>query len=171
MEPRATHPAALDEEALLRECRLSRGRSGGPGGQHRNKVETMVELTHEPTGVSAHAGERRSPEVNKRVAIRRLRLALATQVRVGVPDGECRSELWLSRCRDGRVSVNPKHADYPSLLAEALDVLASRGWDAKVASVRLGCTPSQLVKLVREHAPAQELMNKEREARGLHRMK
>lgn len=171
MVERPVHPAALEEEALLKECRLVRGRTSGPGGQHRNKVETMVELTHEPTGVVAQAGERRSPEVNKRVAVRRLRLALATRVRVGVPDGECRSGLWLSRCRDGKVSVNPKHADYPALLAEAMDVLASRGWDVKVAAVRLGCSPSQLVKLVREHPPALEAMNSERASRGQHRMK
>ena len=89
------HPATLDAEALLAECEVGRGRSGGPGGQHRNKVETLVLLTHRPTGIEAHAGERRSVRDNTRVAVFRLRLALARGVRTGVATGDQRSELWL----------------------------------------------------------------------------
>src|SRR5690606_15091114 len=87
------HPATLSDEDLLKECQIGKGRSSGPGGQHRNKVETQVTITHLPTGVTARAGERRSAEENKRVAIRRLRLALAVEVRTVVPAGEIRSDL------------------------------------------------------------------------------
>lgn len=163
---RPTHPAALADEELLAQCELTHGRTGGPGGQHRNKVSTAVELLHHPTGVRAQASERRSVRENRPVAIRRLRLALATEIRVAVPAGEIRSELWKSRCRDGQIVCNPSHRDFPSLLAEALDVLDASGYDSSRAAARMSCTASQLHKLVARHAPAWVLLNRQRRALG-----
>lgn len=163
---RPTHPAALADDELLAQCETTRSRTGGPGGQHRNKVETAVTLTHQPTGISATASERRSVRENRPVAIRRLRLALATEHRVAVPVGEIRSALWKERCQGTRVVVNPKHHDYPALLAEALDVIDACGYDTAKASKRLACTASQLCRLIRHHPPAWVALNKARESRG-----
>lgn len=58
--PALRHPAAIDPDELLRQCDEKRIRRGGPGGQHRNKVETAVVLHHRPTGMTAEASERRS---------------------------------------------------------------------------------------------------------------
>lgn len=171
MNERPIHPAALDEETLLSQCELVKGRSSGPGGQNRNKVETKVTLTHAPTGVSAHAGERRSSIENRRVAVFRLRLALATEVRLGLPSGEIRSALWMSRCRGGRVVCNAEHWDFPAMLAEALDVIHAAGLDARKASVRLCCTMTQLVRLVKDHPAAFEKWNRDRAAKKMHAMK
>lgn len=104
------HPACQDDDALLAQCGLNKSRSRGPGGQHRNKVETGVELDHTPTGVTAHATEHRSVSDNKRVALRRLRLALAVGVRAPVPEGEIGSALWRSRVR-GAVREPAPNAD------------------------------------------------------------
>ncbi len=167
-EPRVSaHPAALAIERLLESCVMTRGRTGGPGGQHRNKVETQVTLRHEPTGISARAGERRSPEVNRKVAIGRLRLALAVGHREPVPAGEARTALWMSRCKDGRIACNASHADYPAMLSEAMDVLFACGLDMQKAATRLACSGSQLVKLIAKHGPALEVVNRERKERGL----
>ncbi|MFA6045850.1 MAG: peptide chain release factor-like protein [Phycisphaerales bacterium] len=161
------HPATLEESALLAGCDVSKGRSGGPGGQHRNKVETKVTLLHELTGVEAQASERRSAEENRRVAMRRLRLALATHVRCPVPLGEVRSALWLTRCdKRGRIACNAEHWDYPALLAEGLDVVWACQLDVAKAALRLCCTTSQLVKLVKDHPPAMTLLNAARDAAG-----
>ena len=164
------HPAALTDDDLLKECELARSRSGGPGGQHRNKVETKVTITHRPTGIEAHAGERRSVQDNKRVALFRLRLALALLVREPVPIGEARSSLWRSRCRDGRIVCSPEHRDYPAMLAEALDMIETCSLDPGTAALRLECTPSQLVKLVKDHPPALEHWNRSRADRGQRRL-
>ncbi|MBL8876314.1 MAG: peptide chain release factor-like protein [Phycisphaerae bacterium] len=169
------HPASWPEAELLKSVRVSRGRDGGPGGQNRNKVETKITLLHTPTGIETHASERRSAEENRKVAIRRLRLALATQHRCSpVPRdsfGDVTSDLWRSRCRDGRITCSPDHADYPSLLAEALDVVEVSGYDPKVAALRLSCSASQLIKFVKDHPAAFEHWNRNRERRGLHPLK
>jgi RF-1 domain len=185
------HPAQLDDDALLAECSVTRGRTGGPGGQNRNKVETLVELTHEATGIKAHASERRSQLENRRVALRRLRLLLAVEHRTPVPAGEIQSDLWKSRRRSprrdatagsppadrwsagaqGTLAINPDHHDYPALLAEAMNVMAAAGWDVKRASLRLEVSASQLVKLVKDHPPALVRLNHERSSAGLGELK
>jgi hypothetical protein len=162
------HPASLPEDALLAQCDAVRGRSGGPGGQNRNKVETKVTLTHVPTGVWAQAGERRSGIENRRVAVKRLRLALAVEARAAVRLGDARSDLWKQRCRAGRISVNPSHWDYPALLAEAMDMLFASKWDPARAALRLECTASQIVKLLKDHPPAFARFNAERQSKGKH---
>jgi len=161
------HPAALHDEQLLDQCEFGRGRGAGPGGQHRNKVETAVTLRHRPTGVSAQAGERRSQIENKRMALRRLRLALATHHREPVPIGELGSDLWLARRKGSKIVVSTEHRDYPAILAEALDVIADGRWGTRKASIRLEVSASQLIKLVKEHPPALAMWNERRAERRL----
>jgi seryl-tRNA synthetase len=157
----------MADEALLEQCEFGRGRGAGPGGQHRNKVETAVTLTHRPTGISAQAGERRSQIENKRMALRRLRLALATLHREPVPIGEIGSDLWHARRKGSRLVISSRHRDYPAMLAEALDAIADGKWGTKKASIRLEVSASQLLKLVKEHPPALSMWNEQRAARGL----
>lgn len=168
--PISAHPAALPEEELRALCHLDRARTGGPGGQHRNRVASGVTLIHEPTGLRGQASERRRPADNERVALRRLRLALATEHRCAPPKGrgmdECATALWRQRRRDRKIACNPAHHDYPALLAEALDVVSDSKWDARTAATRLGVTPTQLIRLVADHPPALAAWNANRQRRG-----
>jgi hypothetical protein len=168
---RAVHPAALDDRALLAACAVHHTRSSGPGGQHRNNNQTAVVLTHTPTGITAQASERRSAEENKNVALRRLRLALAVGFRVPVPAGEIRSALWRERTRAGRIVLSPKHRDYPTLLAEVLDVLDACAFDPKKAGLRLGVSPTQIIRTIADHPPALAMVNQARAARGDHELR
>jgi hypothetical protein len=162
------HPAALAPDALLSQCSESRDRASGPGGQHRNKVETRVTLLHTETGIVGSAGERRSQEQNRKKALFRLRLNLAVQVRRAAGPV---SALWRGRCRAGRIRCNAEHADFPALLAESLDRLAAGDWQPKAAALALSCSASQLIKLVKQHRPAFEYLNRQRRDAGLHPLK
>jgi hypothetical protein len=158
-----THPADLSGDDLLAVCDVGRTRRSGPGGQHRNKVETAIVLTHRPTGLTAEAGERRSSVENRRAALGRLRLRLALEVRTVRSRTSAR---WSGRVRDGRLAINPSHDDYPALVAEALDVLAVHAWEAPAAAAQLGVSSSQLVRLLGHEPRALVRVNEERAALG-----
>ncbi len=161
------HPAAIEVEKLLADCHSRRLRRSGPGGQHRNKVETAWWVQHVPTGVAAEANERRSQAENRAEAVFRLRVNLALEVRQPLAEGCGPSPLWRSRCGSGRIEVSASHGDFPALLAEALDVLAACEYDARPAAELLGCTASQLVKLLKKEPRALGLVNAARAAAGL----
>ncbi len=160
------HPAAIDPARLLDECEQRFTRRSGPGGQNRNKVETAVILRHRPTGLVAEASERRTQGENRDRALFRLRLAMALEIRR--PMAEVPSDLWRSRCRGGKLAINPSHDDFPALLAEALDALEAHDSDAKSAASALGCSTTQLVGLLRDEPRALALVNARRADRGRH---
>ena len=62
----------LDPDAVLAHCEMEFVRASGPGGQHRNRRETGVRLTHVPTGLVVMATERRSQAENRRLALERM---------------------------------------------------------------------------------------------------
>ncbi len=172
-DPTRIHPARLPEEELRKALRTERTRGSGPGGQHRNRVETEIRLTHVPTGICAFAGERRSQHRNNQVAFFRLRLNLALDYRTPlrdedlVPPGAFRpSELWRSRVRKQRIAVNPEHADFPAILAEALDTLHLYEDELAAVAEALGVTRSQFLKLLAKAPAALHALNQRRKARG-----
>ncbi len=166
------HPASLPVEQLQAECEFERTRRGGPGGQHRNKVESAIVVTHRPTGVIGQAAERRSQHANRDVAIERLRVNLAIAVRTEVDtENFAPSERWRSRCRTGRVAVNVRHEDFAALLAEALDLLAACEFDHSAAAKMLGVSNSQLIKFLKLNPAGLESLNKNREKMELGRLK
>src|SRR5215470_5595591 len=74
-----------DRESLERDCDLEFYVAGGPGGQHRNKVETGVRLKHRPTGIVVTATERRSQSANRDAAYQRMAERLEDRQRVRKP--------------------------------------------------------------------------------------
>jgi protein subunit release factor B len=56
----------------LADCRVDTFRSGGKGGQHQNKTESGVRITHLASGAVGESREERSQHQNKAIAFRRM---------------------------------------------------------------------------------------------------
>ncbi len=165
------HPAAVEVEQLLKQCDTRRQRRSGPGGQHRNKVESGIVLTHRPTGIRAEATERRSQHENRRVAISRLRVNLALQVRQPHDATTPISDRWKRRCHNGCVQVNSNHEHFPALLAELLDVIHAVDYDLRPGGQYLQVTSSQIVRFLKLEPRALQLVNQARHSRGMRRLR
>jgi peptide chain release factor len=83
----------VDETRLERkELKWETMRASGPGGQHVNRTESAVRVTHVPTGLQAVAMEERSQHSNRRLALARLaRLVEELNERRA---GEAKTERW-----------------------------------------------------------------------------
>lgn len=75
----ASRLAPPPASAALRasDLRFEAMRASGPGGQHVNKTESAVRVTHVPTGATATAREERSQHRNRALAVARLAAAMA----------------------------------------------------------------------------------------------
>ncbi len=69
-------PIPTSDEELLGQCRVETFTAGGKGGQHQNRTESGVRLTHRPTGACVTARRSRSQFRNKAAALAILRKRL-----------------------------------------------------------------------------------------------
>jgi protein subunit release factor A len=65
-------PYAIDRETLEREVVVDVFRASGPGGQHVNRTESALRLTHPPSGVVVTAQDSPSQHRNRDIAFKRL---------------------------------------------------------------------------------------------------
>jgi ribosome-associated protein len=71
-EPLSPPPYSLDRELLEREVEVDVFRASGPGGQHVNKTNSALRLTHLPSGVVVVAQDSPSQHRNRDIAFERL---------------------------------------------------------------------------------------------------
>ena len=143
-------PLALSDAGLLAQCSVETLRASGPGGQHRNKTDSGVRLTHRPTGVTAQAFERRSQHQNRAVALHRLRQAIAVEVRRPIDLDRYRPPAAvvaiLPSTRPNR--LGPQHPDFWRGAQALLDLFAATGAAVSETAQRLGLSTGQLSRLL-----------------------
>lgn len=159
------HPAALSADKLEQECQLTFRRASGPGGQNRNKVETAVQVTHLPTGLSGQASERRTQGENRQLAIQRLRLALAIGIRTDTCD--VAQSTVVNYIIKGKLAISEQNTDWPPVLAELLNMAAKHRWQLTTVARSLGTTPSQILKAIAREPAALVYLNSNRISIGL----
>lgn len=167
---RADHLLASDE-ALIAQCDVDRYRASGPGGQHRNKTESAVRLRHKATGVTAIGEDSRSQSENKLHAVRRLRAAIALDVREPVDLGSfVPSPRLAAFVAAGTAPLGAKTkltGEYWTSIAELLDLVVANNLEIGTSAQRLGITTGALSKLLLHDEAVARAINDLRRAKNM----
>lgn len=168
--PRVDHLLASDD-ALIAQCEVDRYRASGPGGQHRNKTESAVRLRHKLTGVTAIGEDSRSQVENKMHAVRRLRSAIALEIREPVRlDGYAPSARLAAFVAGGTAPLGAKTkltGEYWAAIAELLDLLVAGDLEIAATAQRLGITTGAMSKLLLHDDHVARVVNDLRRSKGM----
>ncbi len=168
--PRADY-LLVGDDALIAQCEVDRYRASGPGGQHRNKTESGVRLRHKLSGVSAIGEDSRSQSENKLHAVRRLRSAIALEVRETVRlEGFVPSRRLAAMVAGGTAPLGAKTkltGEYWTGIAELLDLLVAGSLEIATTAQRLGITTGALSKLLLHDDQVARVVNDLRRAKGM----
>ena len=159
----------LTDEALVDQCDVDHHRAHGPGGQKHNKRTSAVRLRHRPTGLIVTAADNRSQPVNKVREIRRLREAIALQVRTDLDLEAYRPSALLSECitADGQIRVARRGERYYAAVSEILDVLSACGMRVRDAAGHIGISTAHLVTFIQRDSKLWKRVNQMRTAARL----
>jgi peptide chain release factor 2 len=104
----------VDEDEL----RIDTYRASGAGGQHVNKTDSAVRITHVPTGIVVQCQNERSQAQNKATAMRLLRAKLLEekerelQERIAAERGEQKPVEWGSQIRSYTLHPSQRVKDH-----------------------------------------------------------
>lgn len=168
--PRADY-LLVGDDALIAQCEVDRYRASGPGGQHRNKTESAVRLRHKLSGVSAIGEDSRSQSENKLHAVRRLRGAIALELREPVSlEPYAPSRRLASFVAGGTAPLGAKTrltGEYWAGIGELLDLLVAGGLEIAATAQRLGITTGALSKLLLHDEQVARVVNDLRRSKGM----
>ena len=95
----------IEIEVNESDCRIDTYRASGAGGQHVNKTDSAVRITHRPTGIVVQCQNERSQSANKNTAMAMLRAKLIEaeerrrQEEIAKEKGEAQDVGWGSQIR------------------------------------------------------------------------
>jgi len=165
------HYLLASDDALIAQCDVDRYRASGPGGQHRNKTESAVRLRHKLTGVSAIGEDSRSQSENKLHAVRRLRSALALEIREPVAiETFVPSARLAAFVAAGTAPLGAKTrltGEYWTAIAEVLDLLVAGQLEIGTTAQRLGITTGAMSKLLLHDDQVARVVNDLRRGKGM----
>lgn len=153
-------------DQLLEECTVRTDRGSGPGGSKADTTESAVHLTHDPTEITVTASEHRSQHRNRDLALRRLRLEYAFQVRHGVDPERIRVPESLRTYVEQGLRIKPSNAHYPFMVKLVLDVLEAHRGRLSETAATLGVNTNRLGGFLANHGPLHERANALRRRHG-----
>ena len=159
----------LDDDVVRRDCRWEAFRGPGPGGQKRNKTSSAVRVTHEPSGLSALAGESRSQARNRAKALERLKHRMAVELRRPLDLDRFEPPAWLAQPAgaNGSRKLIRQRESHPEALGIVLDVIAAAGGSVSEAASHLGVSTANLVDFLQRDEEALSYVNRLRASAGL----
>ena len=165
----------LDDRDLLARCQVHTYRARGPGGQKRNKTDSAVRLHLTGTGLIVTATESRSQHENRTRALRRLRQAIALELRHPVdrvnyrPSSVARGCLTVRGCPTARAQLQVGRRDlrYNRVVSEVLDVIAGCDVRLSEAAALIGVTTANLTTFLRKDPKLLDRVNRMRRQRGM----
>jgi hypothetical protein len=164
--PRIDYLLASDD-ALIAQCEVDRYRASGPGGQHRNKTESAVRLRHKLTGISAIGEDSRSQSENKLHAVRRLRSALALQVREPSTGVSPRLAIFVAAGTAPLGAKTRLTGEFWAGIGELLDLLVANQLEIATTAQQLGITTGALSKLLLHDDHVARAVNDLRRSKGM----
>jgi hypothetical protein len=138
---------SLTDEELFAQCEFDRYRASGPGGQKRNKTDSAVRLRHRPTGLLVTAADSRSQHDNRARAIKRMRAALAFDVRQSTYEAPPPAAILQAKVA-GKLAVRERDPNFLPAYAWVLDVLFEQLGRLAETAERLGISTGGLVKFL-----------------------
>ena len=99
----------------LKDITVQAFKASGPGGQHRNKVETAIRIIHKPTGIIVSATDSKSKAQNKKRALVKLKESLIQQNRLSLEQFNLKE--WSSKIEIQR--GNPVKVFYGAKFTES----------------------------------------------------
>ena len=156
----------LSDEALFAQCQFDRFRASGPGGQKRNVTDSAVRLRHRLSSLSAEARESRSQHENRARALRRLRRAIAFQLRAPVDlAAYSPPEPLAGAVRLGRgIVLGRRDARFLTAVASLFDLLEALEWRVSDAARRLGVSTASVGRFLAQDAEVLRAANARRRA-------
>ncbi|XP_065025671.1 uncharacterized protein LOC135581710 isoform X1 [Musa acuminata AAA Group] len=166
----------LSDEQLMAQCDMDTFKASGPGGQHRNKRESAVRLSHRPTGIVAQAVEERSQHKNRAMALTRLRTLLALKVRKPIdldgytPPSELLQILPAKstiRGKDVGPQIGPNNPKFALGMQALLDLIFSVEGSVSETAKMLGLSTGALSRLILSDDSLRVTVNELRTSKGM----
>ncbi len=147
--PSGSYPfLSLDEKQFIRQCKIDAYAASGPGGQKRNRTYSAVRITHCKTDISVIAEESRSQAENKLKALKRLKKAVALNVRKDPSHSTFKIQTNIKEIfrKDRPLHINIRNPLYPVFCATILDAIFLAEGSVSSASKILNTTTGKLNK-------------------------
>jgi hypothetical protein len=166
IEPIArSHLLRLSDAELLKLCETQAYKGSGPGGQHRNKTSSGVKVKLTNIGIESYSCDDRSSHINKILALKKLRLKIALQIR----EEPALQIPFAFPGTGGRISADNKL--YPEFIADVLDRIKAAEGDLGDAAKMWNLSKSALNKIILADKKVLEIYNRNYKANSLRESK